>query len=223
MLDLQSQRRGKRGKRVQVIKTVSQTPGCIGCPMRRFNEKFVSPQRPNDPACDLNRLVIAEAPGEKESEKGQPLVGPAGQVFDSLLEKAGIPRDGLTIINCLNCRPPHNVFPTDSKARTYINKEDAQIAVDHCIKHHVDPVLRERNWARVDLLGVKSLRFVARKKGGISEWRGSRVPIQRGGLDPVVGVPIYHPSYLARWGQSKKPVTVIDLKSGPGQPPRFGN
>src|ERR1035438_1691402 len=94
---------------------------------------FVSRQRPN-PARDLNRLVIGEAPGEKESEKGQPLVGPAGQVFDSLLEEAGILRDGLTIINCLNCRPPDNVFPTDRKARTYISKEDAQIAVDHCIK-----------------------------------------------------------------------------------------
>jgi uracil-DNA glycosylase family 4 len=190
--------------------------------MRRFNENFVSLQRPN-PARDLNRLVIAEAPGEKESCEGRPLVGLAGQVFDSLLESAGIPRDGLTIINCLNCRPPDNVFPTDRKARTYIGKEDAQIAVDHCIKYHVDPVIRERDWARVDLLGVKSLRFVAKKRGSISKLHGSRVPIERAGLAPVIGIPIYHPSYLRRWGQSKKPVTVNDLKSGLGQSPQFGN
>jgi Uracil DNA glycosylase superfamily len=128
-----------------MIKTVSQTLGCEGCPMRRFNENFVSLQGPN-PAYDLNRLVIAEAPGKQESIEGQPLVGGAGQVFNSLLEKAGIRRDGLTIINCLNCRPPDNVFPTDRKARSYISKEDAQIAVDHCIKHHVDPVIRKRDW-----------------------------------------------------------------------------
>ena len=201
-----------------MIKTVSQTPGCEGCPMRRLfpNNTFVSPQCPN-PARDLNRLVIAEAPGEQEAREGQPLVGGAGRVFNFLLEEAGIPRDGLTIINCLNCRPLDNVFPTDRKARTYISKEDAQIAVDHCIKHHVDPVIRERDWARVDLLGVKSLRFVAKKQGRISEWRGRRVPIERAGLAPVIGIPIYHPSYLRGWGQSKKPVTVNDLKSGLGQ------
>lgn len=184
--------------------------------MRRFNENFVSLQRPN-PARDLNRLVIAEAPGKQESIEGRPLVGGAGQVFNSLLEEAGIRRDGLTIVNCLNCRPPNNVFPTDRKARTYISKDDAQIAVDHCIKHHVDPVIRKRDWDRVDLLGGKSLRFVAKKQGGISKWRGSPVPIERAGLAPVMGMPIYHPSYLKQWGQSKKQVTVNDLRSGLGQ------
>lgn len=205
-----------------MIKTVSQTPGSEGCPMRRFNENFVSLQRPN-PARDLNRLVIAEAPGKQESREGRPLVGGAGQLFNSLLEEAGIRRDGLTIINCLNCRPPDNVFPTDPKARTYISKEDAQIAVDHCMTHHVDPVICERDWDRVDLLGGKSLRFVAKKHGGISKWHGRPVPIERAGKARVIGVPIYHPSYLKQWGQSKKPVTVSDLKSGLGQSPQFGN
>jgi uracil-DNA glycosylase family 4 len=190
--------------------------------MRRFNENFVSLQGPN-PAHDLNRLVIAEAPGKEESIEGQPLVGGAGQVFNSLLEEAGIRRDGLTIINCLNCRPPDNVFPTDRKARSYISKEDAQIAVDHCIKHHVNPVICERDWARVDLLGGKSLRFVAKQQGGISKWRGSPVTIERAGLKPVVGIPTYHPSHLMQWGQSKKSVTVNDLKSGLGRSPQFGN
>ena len=191
--------------------------------MRRLfpNNTFVSPQLPN-PARDLNRLVIAEAPGKQESLEGQPLVGDAGQVFNSLLESAGIPRDGLTIINCLNCRPCLNVFPTDRKARTYISKAEAQIAVDHCIKHHVDPVIRERDWARVDLLGGKSLRFVA-KKEGISKWRGLPVTIERAGLAPVIGVPIYHPAYLKRCDQSMKRLTVNDLKSGLGQSPQFGN
>jgi len=183
---------------------------------------FVSPQLP-DPARDLNRLVIAEAPGKEESEAGRPLVGRAGEEFDSLLVSAGIPREGLTIINCLNCRPPRNVFPTDRKARNYISKEDALIAVEHCIKHHVDPVIRQRNWARVDLLGGKSLRFVARIKGRISKWRGSPVDIERAGLAPVRGIPIYHPSYLKQWGQSKRQVTVNDLKSVLGQSPQFGN
>jgi uracil-DNA glycosylase len=36
-------------------------------------------------------------------------------------------------------------------------------------------------------------------------------------LAPVMGMPIYHPSYLKQWGQSKKQVTVNDLRSGLGQ------
>ena len=190
--------------------------------MRRFNENFVSLQRPN-PAHDLNRLVIAEAPGKQESIEGQPLVGGAGQVFNSLLEEAGIRRDGLTIINCLNCRPPDNVFPTDRKARSYISKEDAQIAVDHCIKHHVNPVICEREWARVDLLGVKPLRFVAKTQEAIYKCHGSQVTIERAGLKPVIGIPTYHPSHLMQRGRSKKPVAVNDLKSGLGRSPLFGN
>jgi uracil-DNA glycosylase len=224
-MDLQFPMQWTLRKRVKVIKTVSQTPGCDGCPMQSLypTNNFVSPQLPN-PAPGLNRLVIAEAPGEEESRVGQPLVGPAGQVFDSLLETAGIPRGRLTIINCINCRPRKNVFPTDSKARKCISKEDAQIAVNHCLKHHVDPIIRRRHWDRVDLLGVKSVRLVAKiKKGRISELRGHRVEIQRAGLKRFIGVPIYHPSYLMRWGQSKKPVTVEDLKSGLGQLPQFGN
>jgi uracil-DNA glycosylase family 4 len=64
------------------------------------NNNFVNRQLPN-PARDLNRLVIAEALGEQESLEGRPLVGRSGRVFNSLLESAGIPRDGLTIITVL--------------------------------------------------------------------------------------------------------------------------
>jgi uracil-DNA glycosylase len=182
--------------------------------MRRLdpNNNFVNRQLPN-PARDLNRLVIAEALGEQESLEGRPLVGRSGRVFNSLLESAGIPRDGLTIINCLDCRPRNNVFPTESKARTYISKEEAQFAAAHCMKHHVDPVIDSKDWARVDLVGGKSLRFVA-KKQGISKWRGLSCSIERAGLASIIGVPIYHPAYLMRH-QSMKLVTINDLKSGP--------
>ena len=42
-------------------------------------DHFVPPQKPNNPDHDLVRLVIAEAPGERESEVGEPLRGKAGQ------------------------------------------------------------------------------------------------------------------------------------------------
>lgn len=136
---------------------------------------FVSPQLPN-PVRDLVRLVVAEAPGEEEAKAGQPLVGGSGRVFNSLLRSAGIPRDGLTIVNCINCRPPDNLFPTDREARSYISKADGEAAVKQCLKNHVLPMLESRPWKRVDLIGNKALQWIA-GKFGITKWRGSPLTI----------------------------------------------
>lgn len=145
--------------------------------MRKLFPKntFVAPQLPN-PSRDLVRLVIAEAPGEDEAAVGQPLVGGSGRVFNNLLRSAKIARDGLTIVNCVNCRPPDNIFPADSGARSYISKEDAIKSVKQCIRNHVLPTLLSRMWARIDLLGGKALWWIA-GKAPISKWRGSPVVI----------------------------------------------
>ena len=172
---------------------------------------FVSPKLPVL-GKDLVRLVIAEAPGELESEKGEPLVGGSGKVFDRLCRAAGIDRDGLTLTNCIQCRPPENAFPTDSVARKYISKADGEAAVNQCYKNHLLPLLRSREFTRIDLLGDKPLRIVAGKMGGISNLRGSPLDIPRGlNLAPSRGIATFHPSYLMR-DQVFLPVAVNDLK-----------
>lgn len=145
--------------------------------MRRLfpANNFVAPKFPHK-GKDLVRLVVAEAPGTEENSVGEPLVGGSGRVFNKLLERTGINRDGLTIVNCLNCQPPDNVFPTDPEARSYISKDDADKAVKQCLRHHVLPLLESRNWARIDLLGGKALHWLA-NKSPITIWRGSPVDI----------------------------------------------
>ena len=135
---------------------------------------FVSPQMP-DPNRDLVRLMVGEAPGKEEAASGQPFQGGAGVWLDSMLRHAHIPRSGLTITNCIQCQPPKNIFPTDSDARIYISKEDANEAVSQCYRNHVAPMLRSRAWKRVDLLGDKPLRIVGGKDDGIFKWRGSPI------------------------------------------------
>jgi uracil-DNA glycosylase family 4 len=176
------------------------------------NNRFVEPQLPN-PARDLVRLVIAEAPGEQEAVEGQPLVGGSGRVFNNLLRSAGIPRDGLTITNCLSCRPPDNVFPTDREARSYISKDDAQKSVDHCKRAHLDPLLASRKWTRVDLVGDKALRLVAGRMGGITKWRGAPLTLPGGQR----AIAIQHPSYLMR-DQTMLPVAANDLSKSLVEP-----
>lgn len=169
-----------------------------------------------DPTKDLVRLVIAEAPGAEESEKGEPLVGGSGRLFNKLIAAAGIQREGLTIANCIQCKPPGNVFPTDPAARTYISKSDAEEAIKHCKRSHVDPLLTSRKWNRVDMFGDKPLRIVGGQGGGIGTWRGSPVTLPNG----LRGIATYHPSYLMR-DQSLIPVAINDLKKSLNEPPEF--
>jgi uracil-DNA glycosylase family 4 len=64
-----------------IPKTVGETPGCEGCPMRGLDQsnRFVPPERPDNPNRDLDRLLIGEAPGETEAKEGRPFVGPSGR------------------------------------------------------------------------------------------------------------------------------------------------
>lgn len=181
--------------------------------MRRLfpDNPFVAPQYPNVNK-DLVRLVVAEAPGSEEAVAGVPLVGGSGRIFDKLLSKIGIDRAGLTVANCIQCQPPGNVFPTDHAARKYISKEEGALAVAHCWNKHLEPLLNSRDWKRIDLLGDKPLRLVARRRDGIFNSRGSSLVIDRSeGHSPVKGLATLHPSYLMR-DQIYLPVAANDLK-----------
>lgn len=156
------------------------------------------------------RLVVAEAPGENEALQGEPLVGTAGKWFDAMLRKARVNRDELTLLNVINCHPPQNIFPTDPEAKSYISAADGEASVQHCLKAHVWPLLKGREWARVDLLGEKALRYIAGKQGGIFQWRGSPMAIPELGDKPIA-IPTIHPAAIAR-DQSLIPVVINDLK-----------
>jgi uracil-DNA glycosylase family 4 len=168
------------------------------------------------------RLVIAEAPGSEEAETGEPLVGGAGKWFNAMLPQAGLRREDLTLVNCINCQPPKNVFPTDLDARVYISQDDAYASVSHCIKSHVLPVLNGRPWTRVDLLGAKALRFIGEKDGGIEKWRGSPIPVPAISRDKLLAVPTLHPAAIMR-DQTMLPVVINDLRKTLTLPPERYN
>lgn len=158
------------------------------------------------------RLVVAEAPGELEAMEGEPLVGGSGKRFDALCRAAGISRDSLTIINTLACRPPLNVYPTDSAASSYISASEAEAAVSQCYRNHVLPVLHSRPWQRVDLLGDKALRTMSKSapRDGIMNNRGFAVPVTDLPNSGLVGLPTLHPAYISR-DQIWSKVLISDL------------
>lgn len=147
-------------------------------------------------------------------------MGKAGVFFDGLLADARIQRDGLTITNCLSCRPPDNVFPTSWGAwspkskRRYISKEDGVKAVQQCKEKHLDPLLHSRKWNRVDLVGGQALRIVAEEERRITKLRGLTLTLPSGHKARA----ILHPSYLEKpylmERQSRRKETVDYLKNG---------
>ena len=62
-----------------------------------------------DPNAPL--MFVGEAPGEQEDKKGEPFVGPAGELLDKMIDAMGWSRQSVYINNILCCRPPGNRNP----------------------------------------------------------------------------------------------------------------
>ena len=56
-------------------------------------------------------LIVGEAPGAEEDQRGEPFVGRAGQLLDAMLGAISLSRKEVYIANILKCRPPNNRDP----------------------------------------------------------------------------------------------------------------
>jgi DNA polymerase len=65
-------------------------------------------------------LIIGEAPGADEDRQGEPFVGRAGQLLNSMLKAMGLQREEVFIANILKSRPPNNRDPRPEEVRACI-------------------------------------------------------------------------------------------------------
>jgi uracil-DNA glycosylase family 4 len=61
-------------------------------------------------------MIVGEAPGFNEDRQGEPFVGAAGKLLDTLLARIGLNRVDVYITNVLKCRPPMNRDPMPNEA-----------------------------------------------------------------------------------------------------------
>lgn len=64
-------------------------------------------------------LFIGEGPGYWEDQKGEPFVGNAGKLLDSLLQSIKLPREEVYITNVVHHRPPENRDPLPEEIGAY--------------------------------------------------------------------------------------------------------
>lgn len=81
--------------------------GCTRCPL------YATATNPvpgvGNPDADL--MIVGEAPGATEDEKGEPFVGAAGQLLTKILAAVQLRREDVFICNVLKHRPPGNRNP----------------------------------------------------------------------------------------------------------------
>ena len=81
---------------------------CTRCRLHEGRDKIVYGMG-NTESPDF--MFIGEGPGAHEDQTGEPFVGPAGKLLDSILGHMGYKREDVYICNVVGCRPPGNRDP----------------------------------------------------------------------------------------------------------------
>jgi uracil-DNA glycosylase family 4 len=141
---------------------------------------------------DAPLMFVGEAPGEQEDRRGEPFVGPAGELLDKMIVAMGWSRDSVYIANTTKCRPPQNRNPQPDELAACSPFLDAQIAA-------VAPriIVALGRPAANQLLGVDAP--ISTLRGTFHDRRGVKV------------MPTFHPAYLLREPDRKRD-TWADLK-----------
>lgn len=75
-------------------------------------------------------LLIGEAPGQNEDQRGEPFVGRSGQLMDKMLGYVGLSRHhNIYITNMVKCRPPQNRDPSREELALCMGYLEQQIAL----------------------------------------------------------------------------------------------
>ncbi|MFO1504820.1 MAG: uracil-DNA glycosylase [Steroidobacteraceae bacterium] len=132
-------------------------------------------------------LVVGEAPGAEEDKQGEPFVGRAGGLLNSMLRGIGLAREQVFIANVLKCRPPNNRDPAPGEVAQCLPYLERQIAL-----------LKPRIMLAVGRISAQNLLAtdtpIGKLRGQVHAFGGARIPL----------VVTYHPAYLLRSPTEKR-------------------
>ena len=155
--------------------------GCTDCPLHAKRNKAVFGV--GDEHAEW--LFVGEGPGADEDAQGEPFVGQAGKLLDSMLAAIRLQRgQNVYIANVVKCRPPGNRNPTPGEAA----------ACEPYLHRQID-LIRPKLIVALGKVAAANLlasdASVASMRGKVHEYRGT----------PLIVT--YHPAYLLRTLQDK--------------------
>jgi uracil-DNA glycosylase len=136
---------------------------------------------------DAELLVVGEAPGADEDRQGEPFVGRAGQLLNSMLRAMRTPRETVYIANLLKCRPPGNRDPASDEVASCQPYLQRQIEL-----------LRPRLMLAVGRIAAQNLLATDTPIGKL------RGMVHRYGTAGTPLIVTYHPAYLLRSPTEKR-------------------
>lgn len=157
--------------------------GCRRCPLWRDATQAVCGQGP----AGAELMIVGEQPGDQEDLAGQPFIGPAGQVLDTALAKAGINRSEAWVTNAVK----H--FKHEPRGKRRLHKTPSVGEVQAC-RWWLDHERRLIQPRLIIALGATAARSVLGRPVVLGQERGRLLP-QADGSTVLVTI---HPAYLLR-------------------------
>ncbi len=141
---------------------------------------------PGEGLATARMMLLGEQPGDYEDLEGRVFVGPAGQILDQALQRAGIERDALYLSNAVK----HFKWTGRGKQRLHVSPSFAEVqACGHWLQEElarVKPVV-------IVTLGATALSALLGPKARLSSYLAK--PFQWGGTWLIA---TWHPSYALR-------------------------
>lgn len=141
----------------------------------------------NPPVVPPSLILVGEAPGAQEVQKGQPFVGPSGQLLDAVLEHIGIAPSQCYKTNAVLCRPPNNDLSGQYAS--------AVVACQERLRHELTAILT----SDVVALGATAVAALSAFSGqvdkrGILARHGQRYALE----NDKTFLAAYHPAFVLR-------------------------
>ncbi len=132
-------------------------------------------------------LIIGEAPGAEEDRQGEPFVGRAGELLNSMLLACSLQREEVFIANILKCRPPNNRDPKPTEV----------VACSAYLREQID-LIQPKIILAVGRIAAQNL---LQTETPIGKMRGHNYQYSDTGIPVIV---TYHPAYLLRAPREKR-------------------
>jgi len=156
---------------------------CRRCPIGELENQAVMGEGPREAPL----MIVGEQPGDQEDLQGRPFVGPAGQVLDVHLQRAGIERRDTYVTNAVK----HFKFVQRGKRRLHQTPTFKEVDICRWWNESERAIVKPKI---VLALGASAARGLLGKTVSISKARGVPHTLEDGSELWVTA----HPSYLLR-------------------------
>jgi uracil-DNA glycosylase family protein len=182
--DLPADPTGESAAAARTIAAVREVAeGCRRCPLWRNATQTVFGEGPQSASV----VFVGEQPGDQEDLAGKPFVGPAGKVFDAILEEADVDRQKTYVTNAVK----HFKFEPRGKRRIHSKPNAGEI---RACRWWLDKELALVKPDLVVALGATAAQSLLGKAVPVTKMRGQVVE-REDGLKVFLTI---HPSFILR-------------------------